>query len=390
MTAKRNVIISGVVAAVVAVALITAAILSPGLLGSSSTTNPPGTGTLAVLLTDPPTVPNGVTAVYATYSDLAVHVAGAGNQSGWYDLKATGTINLMSVINTTQTISSSAIPSGEYNALRFNISSATVTYNGKSYPALIVEDYGSGESLYVPISGGIVEVNGSTSAAAVLDLTPTILLLGSPSSPTFAFMGAAKAYTMPANSTQKGEFHVGDKEKLQGQGWWDQIMDNTHFQITSASLSSNSLSVTVKNTGNTSIVFRMIGVTSTTSQTGGSDWRESTDASVGATTAVFVVQSTTSMNLLNASNGYGALQMVAAGGYLLPPSASVTFSYSGPITIGLLTHISIGMVQGDHGNDQGSQHMTASGQTQTIVSGQSYVITVRGEGLQAQTLVTAS
>ena len=120
------------VAAIAAIALISAAILSPGMaaLGSTSTARLGPSGTLAVVLTDPPTVPEGVTAVYATYTDVQVHVADAGNQSGWYDLLSSGQINLMSVINVGQTIGSTSVPSGLYNALRFNLSDFIVTYQG--------------------------------------------------------------------------------------------------------------------------------------------------------------------------------------------------------------------------------------------------------------------
>ena len=127
MSTKRKVMTSAAVAVIAAIALISAAILSPGMLGTSSTAQA-GSGTLAVMLTDPPTVPNGVSAVYATYNDLQVHVSDAGNQSGWYDLHSSGEINLMSIVNVSQTIASTNVPSGVYNILRFNITSSIVTY----------------------------------------------------------------------------------------------------------------------------------------------------------------------------------------------------------------------------------------------------------------------
>ena len=59
-------------------------------------------GTFAVLLTDPPTVPVGVTKVYVSYVDLAVHVSGMDNNSGWTILKTSGTIELMGTVNVSQ------------------------------------------------------------------------------------------------------------------------------------------------------------------------------------------------------------------------------------------------------------------------------------------------
>ena len=72
-----------------------------------------------MLLTDPPTVPNGTTAVYVTYSGLAVHIAGAGNNSGWHVLNAQGSIDLMSIINVSQTIASANIQSGRFRRASF-------------------------------------------------------------------------------------------------------------------------------------------------------------------------------------------------------------------------------------------------------------------------------
>src|SRR5689334_14834462 len=116
MSSKNKALLSGAIAAIIAMALISGLVFTPGLLrnltsGStsiSSTTsgNAPssGSGTLAVLMTDPPTVPDGTTAVYINYSNIQVHISQAGNYSGWIDLQSSGEINLMSIINTTQTI----------------------------------------------------------------------------------------------------------------------------------------------------------------------------------------------------------------------------------------------------------------------------------------------
>ena len=187
---------SGTIAAIIAIVLI-GGVLATGILSTKTTTtvspvtSVSGTGTLAVLLTDPPTVPNGTTAVYVTYSGLAVHISGAANNSGWHVLNAQGQINLMSIINVSQTIASADIQSGVFDRLAFNITSATVTFSDKNYSAyLIYQDH----TLVVPIVGGITITNGQTSAA-VIDLTPTVLLLGDPSSPAFAFIpGCARIH----------------------------------------------------------------------------------------------------------------------------------------------------------------------------------------------------
>src|SRR5579884_3689268 len=107
MSAKRNIALSGAIAAIVAVAFVIAAIYvlpGTGLLQGSQTQGP--SGTLSVMLTDPPTVPQGTTDLYMTYNKVGVHVAEAGNNSGWKVFSQSGTIDLMQTINGSQSIAS--------------------------------------------------------------------------------------------------------------------------------------------------------------------------------------------------------------------------------------------------------------------------------------------
>ena len=186
MNMKNKVLVSGVLAAVIAVALIGAAVFTPGLVNGSSssgttistssssaspssqstnTPNQSGSGTLAVLMTDPPTVPDGVTAVYINYSSMEVHFSQAGNQTGWTDLQTSGEIDLMSIVNESQTIASANISSGNFNGLRFNVTSAVVTFQGTNYTAdLVYQDH----TLYVWIPGGIIVSDGQTTGELAL------------------------------------------------------------------------------------------------------------------------------------------------------------------------------------------------------------------------------
>jgi Domain of unknown function (DUF4382) len=365
---------SAAVAAVAAIALISAAILSPGMLalGSTSTAQ---SGTLAVLLTDPPTVPNGVTAVYATYSDIQVHVSNAGNESGWYDLHSSGEINLMSVINIGQTIGSTSVPAGNYNVLRFNVTAASVTYQGQNYTAHIAKSRAAGSQLTVPIIGGIQVLSGQSSAA-IIDMTPTVILGGNSTNPQFAFVNSARAYTIPANSVAEDLIHMHHRVNLTNQGWWDRIMDSAHYQITSASLSPNSLSITVDNTGNVSIVYRFAAVTATQTAHGG-------DVGWASISEYFVVEPNATLVAVTASTPMQMAWSLAAGGYLLPPGSSVTFTYSGQIMLG--SSMILPQATSTGGISQIPQIAP-----QPVVSGQSYVITIRGDGSPAQTEVVAS
>ncbi len=372
MSSKNKVVLSGVVAAVIAIALVGAVVLvSPELLtnnssstSSISTSGPSsGSGTLAVLMTDPPTVPDGVTAVYITYSDVQVHVADDGNQSGWNDMHSSGEINLMSVINSSQTIASANISSGKFNGLRFNVTSAVVTFQGTNYTADLVYQQ---HTLYVWIPGGISVEDGQT-AGAMIDMTPTVLLLGTPSSPTFAFIPSAIGYTLSAQSVTNHP-HVGDRDDYHGAK--DATRDMTSFENTSASLSSDLLKVTVHNNGNSTIVFRMVSLTATSTLSGG--WVPS-DAigAVSKTSEFFVVAPNGSLVPMTASTKDGAEQTLEIAGFTLAPGANETFSYNGQLTFGAFA-----LLQGQF-------------PTHPVTTGQKYIVTVLGSGEHAQTAVIA-
>jgi hypothetical protein len=369
MNGKTKVALSGVIAAVLAISLVGAYLYTQNIsLGTNSsttqaTTGP--TGTLAVLMTDPPTIPEGVTAVYMDYSNLAIHMSDAGNNTGWTNLGSSGDINLLSVVNSTQTIAVANISSGLFNAMKFNVSSAIVTFNGQNYTANLVYQKAY---LLVTIPGGIHITNGST-AGAVIDMTPTILLLGNTTNPVFAFLPVAKGYTLPANSVSIHS-HVGDHNDDKG-SIASQIHDMTHFQLGTVILTPSSLSITVQNTGAATVDFRYVTLTSTETVSGG--WVPANPfGPVSKISEFFVVVPNGSLVPVTSSTNRGMIQSLAMAGYTLAPHESATFTYSGPVTIGALT-----LLQG---------HTPTRG----INVGQNYVVTITGSGLYAQSAVTAS
>src|SRR5579875_3295978 len=123
--------ISAVIVAIIIIAVIgvgTYVVLSTGsgITTSSQTTSTQSSsatkGTLSVLMADPPYIPAGVSNLYITYADLAMHIAGLPDGQGWVPLNSTGSIDLLGAVNVSQTIASASIPSGVYNMIRFNVS----------------------------------------------------------------------------------------------------------------------------------------------------------------------------------------------------------------------------------------------------------------------------
>ena len=337
---------------------------------------------MAVLMTDPPTVPDGVTNVYIDYANLAIHVSGAGNESGWYSLGTSGQIDLMSIINVTQTIALAKVSAGTFDAIAFNVTSATITYQSRNYTAdLVYQEH----ILVARIPGGVSVSNGATTAT-VIDLTPTVLLLGSASNPSFAFIPAARAYALPSQSISVHALQtVGDRESIGNAGWWRSIETNSHFEITNVKLTPTLLSITVSNTGSSSVTFRMAAITSTISISGGVV--KPTLPAIASISAFFVTEPNATLAPITQYGRVLIAGMLGSGGYILPPQATATLTYSGNITLGLLQPS--GGERGT-GTATGIPSGTQTQQQQSINAGQRYVVTLlASNGDFAQTLVVA-
>src|SRR3989449_4770468 len=372
MSSKKNIILSGAAALVIALSILAVSIFSGfSLLPTTSSGAPKGT--LSVLLTDPPHVPFGVTKVYITYSNLAVHVSEAGNQSGWTLLKSGGSIELLSTVNVGQTISSVKIAAGEYNLLRFNISSAQVTYNGKNYTAFVPTS-----ALTVPIVGGI-EVNASKPSATIVNIQPSVYNIGSASNPEFMIRQWAKAFPVPSSQVTEAEEHEGTRLSLIGKAWWTDVQERytSNALITSATLTPTSLSLTVKDTGNQSTKLRLVVVAPVTLM----GVEHDRPPAVLAGSAIFIVlpnQTLVSIQkyiLAAHQQAVGAEDLVTAltsGGYNLTIGASGTLNYTGNITLGF--------------NVPYVQPLQAG---QSIVPGQQYLVSVIGDEALASQVVVA-
>ncbi len=303
-----------------------------GVLGPTGGLNLGSPGSVSILLTDPPSVPEGVSAVYVSYSNLALHITDLGD-SGWVTVEGHGTVETMGLVNLSQTISTGDVPSGRYNLLVFNISLAKVQFLGTNYSATV----NSGK-LMVPIVGGLL-VNSSAPAAALVDIQPTVLNLGNASSPNFVITTGAKALQLPQGEVVQALRHVGYKSSMEGRGWFRSFVSNhsDNLTISGLSLSAHSFSFSASNAGSDSIVIRLVVLTATSP--GG---RSGSALASLARSVVFTVGSDGSLHLLSAgagtanrgeANDNGAVESaLSSAGYQLSGGSSASFSYSGTIT----------------------------------------------------------
>lgn len=412
MNTKRSTALAATVAAAAAFALITAAMFS-GILPSTTTdqtvntgtagsttsssaqtsaqssaqtstqsttqsssqqsTAQQGQGTLSVLLTDPPTVPAGVTKVYLSYSNLAVHSSGAGANSGWTTVKASGSIELLGTVNVSKTISSVKISAGTYDQVRFNVTGAEVTYYGLNYSAFVQTS-----ELTIPIVGGIGVV-ASTPSATIIDISPTVINTGTQSSPEFIIRSVASAYPVPSGTMGMMQEQEGFQMNLMGFSWWQTIEQKTTatLSIGAASLNATYLNLKVSNTGGNSTVLNLVTVTPVVNATTSSNPGVLPTA-LGQSAIFIVLKNGTLVQLFvyptAAATTVGAISVAIFGqrGLELPPGATATLTHTHNTIILGFMGVAVGPPVG------------------IILKGHQYLVTVIGEQSSASKIVTAT
>lgn len=156
----------GVVAiAAIVVAALLLFISSNGLIPAQSAPSSP----LSILLTDPPHVPIGTQSLNITYASIEVRITNS-TSSHWIGVNATGTINLLSLVNVSTVLASVEVPTNAIiDMAAFNITYAEITVNNVSYTVNVPNN-----RIVANISKS-AKFNGNSSL--LLDLSPTILTL---------------------------------------------------------------------------------------------------------------------------------------------------------------------------------------------------------------------
>lgn len=167
MTSKKTAI-GAVIGALIAISLIVGGVYAFSGGNFLGLTTSSGYGTLQISMIDPPNVPPEVTSVYINYSAIQVHIANAGNKSGWYNVASSGTVNLTSLIANSKMLGKSSLPSGTYNIVRFNVTSALVTVGGKNYTASVPSGW-----VQATLTGGVDVKQGYTSGL-LINITPRV------------------------------------------------------------------------------------------------------------------------------------------------------------------------------------------------------------------------
>ena len=250
------------------------------------------TGVLAAQITDPPNPPNiplGVTHVYIYYSDIEAHTT-VQNNSAWFTVANSGVVDLLSVLNISQTLGSAQVYSGTYDQVRFSIENSTVTFGGTNYTASIPLN-----QIVVDLSNGGTVVHTNSSAGFVLGLTPTVLASSSSGKQTFQIVPAVQGVSIPSESWNGSLVAPGSFiQNIASQPWWKAatpIGDNLS-EVTGTEIYPTTLLVILNNTGPTPITISGLNILSTGA---------SSSNSSNVTTTTIVSTSTTSITITEVS-----------------------------------------------------------------------------------------
>ncbi len=216
-----------------------------------------------VLLTDPPTVPAGTTLLNLTYSDVSLHVTYPNGTAAWLPVNASGTVNLFSLVNMSQTIASTTIPSGSaVDKIQFTIADVDAVVNGVTYNVTALSN-----TLVVSVANS--QVN-QTLSGVLVDFNPTLVQIQATDANgtlVYYYVLVPSATATIVGDLSKEQIKVGTIVEL-GQNNRAKLVHvveefSKNVTIVSASLSVNgnvtTLSVTLKNEGN--VTFRVFGLT---------------------------------------------------------------------------------------------------------------------------------
>lgn len=236
-------------------------------IGTANTTQTASQiGLLSILISDPPHLPDNITAVFITYTNMFVHIADLPYGEGWVQVSSSGAIQLLVTVDLAQTVAIASVAAGVYNMIRFNVSSAVVTYNHQNYTALVQNG-----NLTINFIGSLT-IDPSQPSALIVDVQPFVYNFGTLTNPFFVLKPTALSFIVPPSSVTPQMEHMGNMYQFYANNTWIWRYRNAYYpniNIASASLSGSSLEVTIANTSNQTVTINAITITAFQSTSGG-------------------------------------------------------------------------------------------------------------------------
>lgn len=216
---------------------------------------------LIIRLTDPPVVPRGTSSLSLTYSSIGLLVgepAGGGQQTTkTVTVTPSGgsaTLDLLKLQNVSQTIASASLPSGStIYAFSFAVTGISIDVNGTK------------SAVTLAAGGSVLTVTLAKPSAlegtdiALLQLNPVIVLTPGGYQMIPSAVGIIRGGSEADQNEEVGsqqQLSVEDKDQL------EHAQGNLTATLSALSVSGNSTTITVqvKNTGNSSVILNAIGV----------------------------------------------------------------------------------------------------------------------------------
>lgn len=344
------------------------------------TETPTPSFTFLVMLTDPPTVPAGTTELNLTYADVSLHVNYPNGTTEWLPVAASGTVNLFTLVNMSQTIASTTLPNNStVDMIQFTISSVKAKVDGTVYNVTALSS-----QLIISIANS---QKMNQTLGVLFDFQPTLVQIQAINSTGgtenyFVLVPSATATIVTnvnSNHLKTGtivKLEDNDKVKL------IRVVQETSKKIviTDASLSVNgnvtNFSVTFKNAGNTNATISgltlngLFNVSSTKMQNNHNDEEHGNQNMEieHPKTIPFKINGTSLVPLLGSEDDWHGEHDENEGkrrGLTLQPGQSVTLRFSGVLQL-----------NPEHDEEKRKQTII------TPISSETYTIRLMGEGYQ--------
>jgi hypothetical protein len=117
---------------IAAIIVVVVVILGAGYLFATYMT-PNNSGTVRLIIMDPPHYSNNITSINITFTEIALNQVNSTGNDAWIVLtNSTTTIDLLQIVNVTQSLGSFSVPVGNYSQIRFMVSNATALINNQT------------------------------------------------------------------------------------------------------------------------------------------------------------------------------------------------------------------------------------------------------------------
>ncbi len=331
--------------AIISIALIANPTMLPQTVSAASFT---------VMLTDPPNVPDGTTLLDLNYSDVSLHVTYPNGTIEWLPVGTSGNVNLLSLINMTETIASTTIPVGSaIDKIQFTIDEVETVVKGTLYNVTALSN-----TLVVKVANGHVN---QTLSGVLIDFNPTLVQIkAADANGTLVhyYVLVPSATATVVGDLDKEQVHVGTVVKLDDDDCKEleetrQAFSN-NIQVVSASLTVNdnvtSLSVTLKNEGPSEA--RIFGLTLNGNFNSTATWQSSEDdkddeddeneeiaENIHVETVPFKISSSSLTPLFSTDDDYDEefeyddYEHADLSAFNLQPGQNITVSFSGVIVL---------------------------------------------------------